>query len=393
MSVYTIILYGKSCVVAIFHNNMTGGYADMKKIFAVLLCLTLVLSSFSAALAFEPIAKEEIKVGFVYIGDVTDMGYTYAHHEGTKFMQEQLGLTGDQILTKRNIAEDSAAETAIRELVEQGCNAIFATSFGYMDYMEELSEEYPEVIFSHCSGYKSNDVNFNNYFGRIYEARYLSGIAAGLKAKEMGNNHLGYVAAFTSIPEVVYSLNAYYLGAKSVNPDVTMTVKSTNSWYDPTVERQVADALVSAGCGIIAQHCDTTGPVAAAQENKLFAVGYNADVEEFGPDAVLTSPVWHWGIYLVEAVQQVIDGTWTPENSLMGLSEGLVGLSNLTKNCTEDTIAAVDAAAATILDGSFGVFVGPINDNEGNVKVEAGQTLTPAEILSITWFVEGITVG
>ncbi len=365
----------------------------MKKLFAILLCLTLVLSSFSMALAFDPVSKDDIKLGFLYIGDVTDMGYTYAHHQGTLYMQAALGLSDDQILIKKNVPEDSSAETAIRELVEQGCTAIFATSFGFMDYMAELSEEFPEVIFLHCSGYKSNETNFANYFGRIYEARYLSGIAAGLKAKEMGNNHLGYVAAFTTIPEVVYSLDAYFLGAKSVNPDVTMSVKATNSWYDPTAERQAADALVAAGCGIISQHCDTTGPVVAAQENKLYAVGYNADVTESGPDAVLTSPVWTWGIYLTDAVQKIIDGTWAPENSLMGLKEGIVGLAPLTKNVAEGTQEAVDAAAKTILDGSFGVFVGPISDNTGTEKVPEGTTLTPGEILVIDWFVDGITVG
>ncbi len=365
----------------------------MKKLLCALLCLVMVLGFASSAMAFNPVNKDDLKLGFIYIGDVTDMGYTYAHHQGTLQMQAALGLRDDQILIKKNVTEDSACETAIRELVEQGCNAIFATSFGFMPYMTELSEEYPDVIFSHCSGYESNDANYNNYFGRIYEARYLSGIAAGLKAKETGNNHLGYVAAFDTVPEVVYSLNAYYLGAKSVNPDVTMTVKVTNSWYNPTAERQVADALIAAGCGILAQHCDTTGPVVAAQENGLFAVGYNANVEEFGPDAVLTAPVWNWGIYVTDAVQKVIDGTWTPENSLMGLSEGLVGLAPLTKNCAEGTEEAILTATESILNGSFGVFVGPINDNTGAEKVPAGTTLTPAEILQINWFVEGITVG
>ena len=365
----------------------------MKKFFTLFLCLALMLVSAAPALAFDAIPKDELKLGFIYIGDVTDMGYTFAHHQGTLYMQQTLGLRDDQVLIKKNVAEDSATETAIRELIEQGCHAIFATSFGYMSYMQELSEEYPEVIFSHCSGYESNDVNFNNYFGRIYEARYLSGIAAGLKSLEIGNNHLGYVAAYTTIPEVVYSFNAYYLGAKSVNPDVTMTVKATNSWYDPTVERQVADALITDGCGILAQHCDTTGPVVAAQENGLFAVGYNADVSEFGPGAVLTSPVWYWGIYLEDAVTKIINGTWTPDNVLMGLSDHLVGLSALTENCSEGTAEAIDEAALKILTGEFGVFEGPINDNTGAERVPAGQTLTPSEILSISWFAEGITVG
>lgn len=362
----------------------------MRKLLVAILALMLMLSGITAASAeFAPVAKEDLKVGFVYIGDVSDMGYTYAHHQGTLAMQEALGLSDDQIVIKKDIKEDASCETAIRELVEQGCQVIFGTSFGYIDYMEELAEEYPEVIFSHCSGYKSNDVNFNNYFGRIYEARYLSGIAAGLKTE---NNHLGYVAAFDTVPEVVYSLNAFYLGAKSVNPDVTMTVKVTNSWYDPTAERQAADALLALGCDVISQHCDTTGPVVAAEEKGVWAVGYNADVTDVAPTAYLTAPIWNWGVYVTSAVQSVIDGTWAPENSLMGMSEGLVDLAPLTANCAEGTQEAIDAAKATILDGSFGVFVGPINDNTGAEQVAEGTTLTPAEILNVSWFVEGITV-
>lgn len=366
----------------------------MKKLLAVVLTLMLTLSLAGVASAeFAPVPKDELKVGFVYIGDVSDMGYTYAHHQGTLAMQEALGLRDDQILLKKNVKEDSSCETALRELVEQGCQVIFGISFGYMDYMAEMAEEFPEVIFSHCSGYKSNDVNFNNYFGRIWEARYLSGIAAGLKTLETGNNKLGYVAAFTTVPEVVYSLDAYFLGAKSVNPEVTMTVKEVGSWYDPTLERQVADALVAEGCGILSQHCDTTGPVVAAQENGLFAVGYNADATEYAPDAYLTAPVWHWGIYLTDAVQKVIDGTWAPENTLLGMKEGLVGLAPISGNVSKGTEEKIAEVQEKILSGEFGIFEGPIMDNEGNVKVEAGQTLTPEEILQISWFVEGITVG
>ena len=364
----------------------------MKKMMAVVLALVLMLGIATSAFAFEPIAKEAIKVGFVYIGDTADLGYTYAHHQGTLGMQQALGLSDDQILIKRNITEDAACETAIRELVEQGCNIIFANSFGFMDYMVELADEYPDVIFSHCSGYKSNDTNMNNYFGRIYEARYLSGIAAGLKTLETGNNHLGYVAAYTNVQEVVYSLNAYFLGAKAVNPDVTMTVKATNSWYDVTLERQVADALIAAGCGILSQHCDTTGPVVACQENGLFAVGYNADVTEVAPAAYLTAPIWKWEVALIPAVQAAIDGTWAPENVLMGMSDGLVDIAPLTENCAPGTAEKIEEARAAILDGSFGVFVGPINDNQGNVQVAEGQTLTAGEILNILWFCEGITV-
>ena len=360
----------------------------MKKLFALVLSLMLVFAFAGSALAFEPVSADEIKVGFVYIGDPSDKGYTLAHHEGTLEMQEALGLRDDQILVKTNVTEDSACENAILELIEQGCNVIFGNSFGFGTYMAELAEQYPDVIFSHCSGYMSNDTNFNNYFGRIYEARYLTGIAAGLRTE---NNHLGYVAAMQT-PECIYSMNAYFLGARSVNPDVTMDVTFTNTWYDPTIERQAAIALLDRGVDVLAQHQDTTNPVAAAEERGVWACGYNADMTEAGPNAHLTAPIWDWGAYLTDAVQKVIDGTWTSENVLMGMSEGMVDISPLTKNVAEGTAEAVEAARASILDGSFGVFVGPIYDNEGTLRVEEGQTLTPEEILAIDWFVEGITI-
>lgn len=377
-----------------FFSQHWRGSCVTKKLLTMALALAMCLSLANAARAdFAPVPKEELKVGFVYIGDVVDLGYTYAHHQGTLGMMENLGLAEGQVIWMTNISEDSSCEAALRELVEQGCHVIFGNSFGFMAYMDEMAAEYPDVIFSNCSGYLSNDVNFNNYFGRLWEARYLSGIAAGLKAKEVGNHHLGYVAAFTTVPEVVYSVDAYFLGARSVNPDVVMTVRATNSWYDPTVERQVADALIAAGCGILTHDCDTTGPVVACQENGLFAVGYNADMADVAPDAYLTAPIWDWSHYLTQAVRQVIDGTWAPVNYLGGMSDGMVDLAPLTGNCAQGTAEAIEKVRAQILDGAFGIFEGPIYDNEGVLRVEEGQTLTPEEILAITWFCEGITVA
>ena len=360
----------------------------MKKLFALVLSLVLILGVSSTALAFEPVAKEEIKVGFVYIGDPSDGGYTFAHDQGTKAMVAELGLADGQVIIKTNIPEDAACETAIEELVSQGCNIIFGNSFGYMEYMAEMAEKYPDVIFSHCSGYMSNDTNFNNYFGRIWEARYLSGIVAGLRTE---NNHLGYVAA-SPIPECIYSMDAYFLGARSVNPDVTMDVIFTNTWYDPTIESQAAQALLDMDCDLIAQHQDTTMPVAAAEAAGKWACGYNADMSEAGPNAYLCAPVWNWGAYVTDAVRAVIDGTWAPENSLMGMSEGLVALSDLSANVADGTAEKVAEAQEKILSGELNVFTGEIRDNEGNVQVAEGQSLTNDEILGIMWFCEGITV-
>lgn len=219
----------------------------MKKVLAWVLCLMLTLGMVGAASAeFAPVAKEDVKVGFIFIGDVSDKGYTYAHYQGLLAMQEALGLTDDQIIIKTNVPEDSACDAAMLELIEAGCQIVFGNSYGYMNYMAEMAEEYPEVIFSHCSGYMSNDVNFNNYFGAIYQARYLSGIAAGMKTQ---TNKIGYVAAMQT-PEVIGGFDAFALGVQSVNPDAVVYVKYTNSWYDATLERQTADALLDMGCDV-----------------------------------------------------------------------------------------------------------------------------------------------
>lgn len=245
--------------------------------------------------AAEGIAKEDIKVGFVHISDPSDMGYTYNQEIGTKEMQEALGLEDDQIINKYNVPEDAECDTALRELVDAGCNIIFATSFGFEDYVKEVAAEYPEVQFCHATGYQASDAgldNMHNYFASIYEARYLAGIAAGMKTE---SNKLGYVAAFP-FAEVISGYTAFYLGAKSVNPDVTMDIMYTNSWNDPTVESQVAKALIERGCDVISQHSDSTAPATTAEENGVWQVGYNNDMIEAAPKASLISARIDWGI-------------------------------------------------------------------------------------------------
>lgn len=377
----------------------------MKKLVALVLCLMLALGCMSFASAeFAPVSKDELKVGFVFIGDVSDKGYTYAHGQGVEAMKAALGLSDEQVIIKTNVPEDSACENAIRELIEQGCQIIYGNSYGYMNYMEELAEEYPEVIFSHCSGYKSNDVNFNNYFGAIYQARYLSGIAAGLKTK---SNKIGFVAAMQT-PEVIGGFDAFALGVQSVNPDAVVYVKYTNSWYDPTLERQTADALLDMGCDVIAQHCDTANPQIAAQERGVWGCGYNADMSVDAPAAHLTAPVWNWGAVYTKETQAVIDGTWVPENIFLDMSDGLVDLSPLSENCAEGTVEAIEAARAKILSGEFDVFNQELWDNQGNqitdangcfvadiagTSAKAGEPITRAFVAGeLTFVVKGVEV-
>lgn len=340
------------------------------------------------------IAKDDIKVGVLHIGDPADgAGYSYAHDSGIVEMQKAIGLRDDQIIRKNNVADDNdtAIETALNELIEAGCNIIFATSWGYMEKVSEAATAHPEIIFSHCSGYMSNDTNFNNYFGQIYQARYLAGIVAGLKTK---SNKIGYVAAQdNNNPEVTGGIDAFALGVKSVNPDAKVYVKVTNTWFDLQKEKAAAVALLDEGCDVITQHQDTTQPMVAAQERGAYGIGYNSDMAKQVPDAVLTSVVWHWGVYYTAAVQAAIDGTWTADNYFKGMNEKLLGLTELTSLCAEGTQEKVDEATQKILSGELKVFAGEIKDNEGTVRVKAGESLDDAYIAGqINWYVDNVVV-
>lgn len=320
------------------------------------------------------IPKDEIKVGFVHVSDPSDMGYTYNHDLGTQAMQEALGLSDDQIVNKMNVPEGAECDTALRELVDAGCNIIFATSFGFEDYVKEVADEYPNVQFCHATGCQAADSgldNMHNYFASIYEARYLAGIAAGLKTE---SNKIGYVAAFP-FAEVISGYTAFYLGAKSVNPDVTMDIMYTNSWNDPTVESQVAQALIDRGCDVVSQHSDSTAPATTAEQNGVWQVGYNADMISAAPKASLISARIDWGIYVTEAVQAMINGTEIPVDWCKGLTDGAVYLSPLNTDIAADgTQEAIDEAAAKLKSGEIHVFDGPLTGTSPE-----GETIEIAE--------------
>ncbi|MDE7250693.1 MAG: BMP family ABC transporter substrate-binding protein [Lachnospiraceae bacterium] len=340
------------------------------------------------------IAKEDIKVGVIHITDPAEgSGYTYTHDLGIQGMQKNIGLEDSQIVRKNNVndSDATAIENAIRECIEEGCNVIFATSWGFMDTCEALADEFPEVIFSHGTGYKSNGTNFNNYFGRIYQARYLAGIAAGLKTE---SNKLGYVAAMgQDNSEVTGGINAFAMGAYSVNPDCEVYVKVTNSWFDPEGETQAAQALVDLGCDVIAQHCDTPNPQTVAEQNGVWGVGYNSDMSKDAPGAVLTSVMWDWSVYYTFAVQSIIDGTWSGENYFGGMNEGLVTIAPLSDLCADGTQEAVEAARNQITKEGFNVFDGVIETNDGSTVGAEGSTLSDGEITgSMNWYFKNVVV-
>jgi basic membrane protein A len=335
---------------------------------------------------FPPVDKEKIKVGVIHITDPAEgAGYTYTHDMGIVGMQKALGLRDDQIVRKINVNDSDATmiENALRECVEEGCSIIFATSWGYMDYCEAMAEEFPDVIFSHGTGYKSNGTNFNNYFGRIYQARYLSGIAAGLKTEA---DKLGYVAAWgTDNGEVTSGCNAFAMGAYSVNPDVQVFVKTTNSWFDPEGEKQAGQALVAEGCDVISQHCDTPNPMLAAEEKGVWGVGYNSDMRKDAPKAVLTSAIWNWDIYYTWAVENVIKGTWSGENYYGGLPEGFVDITDLSDFAAPDTAEKIEEARKKILSGTWDVFDGEIEANDGSKK-------TSKHYSDVNWYFKNVVV-
>lgn len=339
------------------------------------------------------IAKEDIKVGVLYISDPAEgSGYSYTHDLGIQGMQENLGLSSDQIV--RKIVDDSdaqATEASIRECIDEGCNVIFSTSWGYMETTAAMAEEYPDIYFSHGTGYMSNGKNFNNYFGRIYQARYLSGIVAGMNTK---SNLIGYVAAQdSSNSEVTGGIDAFAIGVASVNPDAKINVIITNSWYDPEKEEAASRQLLDMGCDVMAQHCDTAYPQTLAQERGVYGIGYNSDMSKETPDSCLTSVIWNWSAYYTSAVKSIIDGNWDGSNYYGGMAEGLVGITNLASFAAEGTQEKVDEATAAILSGQSNVFDGVMTTNTGETIGQEGSTLDDATITGgINWYYHNVVI-
>jgi basic membrane protein A and related proteins len=353
----------------------------MRKFLAVVLSMMLLATLIVLpASAESAVTLANIKIGFVHVSDPSDMGYTYNHDLGTQKMKAELGLSDDQIINKYNIPESDECADAIQELIDDGCNIIFATSFGFENYMLAAAKDNPDVQFCHATGYQaasSGLSNMHNYFGKIFEARYLSGIVAGLKAKEIGNNVLGYVAAMP-FAEVISGYTSFYLGAKSVNPDVTMKVMYTNSWNDPTKEAQVAQALIDAGCGVLSQHCDSTATATTCENDKVFHVGYNSSMVSVAPNASLTSAVWDWSKYLIYAVNCVANGEAIATDWAGDLASGMCDISAINETiAAPGTDEAVAAAREKIVSGELKVFAGPLTgkDADGNATtfVAAGD--------------------
>jgi basic membrane protein A len=336
----------------------------------------------------EGIPKEKIKVGIIHPNEISETsGYDYAHYVGTLYMQQELGLPDTQILRKTNIFEDDSdvVENAMRDCIAEGANIIIAASWGYMDTCEKLAAEFPNVVFAHATGYKFNGTNFTNYSGRLYQARYLSGIVAGMQTK---TNKIGFVAAMGSEnSEVTAGVNAFALGVEKVNPAAQVYVKVTYSWFDPLGETEATQALVAAGCDVIAEHCNTPSPQIAAEKAHVWGIGFNSDMRKDAPNAVLCSVVLNWGVYYAYLVKSVMDGSFTTAPYFGGIADGMVDITPLAEFAGRGIAEAVEQEKRRMLYEGFNVFDGEIETNEGGIVGKAGLTLSDSEIIGgINWY-------
>jgi basic membrane protein A len=363
------------------------------KTYLVLMCAVFALSlSNCAEKAWrpgEPLPREKVKIGVLHISEprFESSGYSYAHFVGIENMRKNIGLGEEQVLHAYNIADTDSLgiENAMRDFIARGVNIVIAPSWGYMDSCEKLSGEFPGVVFAHCSGYKFNDTNFTNYFGRVYQARYLSGIAAGLKT---ASGRIGYVAAMgRDSSEVSGGINAFALGVELVNPEARVYVKVTHSWFDPMGETDAARALIAAGCDVLAQHCDTSHPQLEAEKAGIWGIGYNSDMMDEAPGAVLTSVVWHWEDYYMGLVRGVIDGTFTTRPYFGGIREGVTDITELSGLAAPGTAEWIRAERERITAGAFNVFDGELRTNDGRIIGTKGETLSDSEIQGgIDWY-------
>lgn len=344
----------------------------MKKFLAMILSVAMILGVAGCGSsstnepanddAAETTEASDVKVGFIFVGDENE-GYTYAYYLGAQEMQQELGLTDDQIIYKWNIPENEECYDAAVDLAEQGCNIIIANSFGHEDYVIQAAREYPDVQFCHATGYQaasSELSNMHNFFASVYEARYVSGVVAGMKLAELygedTDSKIGYVGAY-SYAEVKSGFTAFFLGVRSVCPNVTMEVKYTGSWANQALEKETAEALIADGCVLISQHADTTGAAAACEAASVYDVGYNVSMMDAAPNYALTSASIKWAPYMTYAVKCVADGNPIDTDWCQGYSDGAVWITELNeKAVAPGTQEKVDETWAAFADGSLKVF-------------------------------------
>ena len=328
-------------------------------------------------------AENKTKVGFIYVGPTGDHGWTYRHDIGRQDVEKHFG---DKVETTyiESVKYGPDAERAIRAMAKGGADIIFATSFGYMEPMLKVAKEFPNVKFEHATGYKQSD-NMASYGLRLYQARHVQGVIAGMMTK---TNKICYVGAFP-IPEVIREINTYYLGAKSVNPDVDIDIVWVNTWYNPGKEADAAKVMIAEGCDMVAQHTDSPAPLQTAEKVGVLGFGQASNQYKFAPKAQLTATIDNWSPYYIQKVQAVMDGTWKSGDYFGHMKDGVVQMAPFT-NMPDEVKAFAQKIKDGITNGKYFAFTGPIKDNTGKLQLKDGEIASDAHLNSMMYYVEGI---
>jgi len=306
-----------------------------------------------------PAKTEPLKAAWIYVGPVGDAGWSYAHDLGRKAVEAEFG---DKVKTTfvEKVPEGADAERVIRDLATQGNKIIFATSFGYMEAMFKVAADFPDVRFEHATGYKTS-ANMRLYDSKFYEPTYMAGVIAGKMTK---TNTLGFVGSFP-IPEVVRNINAFTLGAQSVNPKVKTKVVWVSTWFDPPKESDAAQSLINGGADVLLQNTDSTAVLQTADKNGKYAFGWDSDMSGFAAKAHLASCIADWGGYYKKAIKDVMDNTWKTDRTVWGVKEGQNNLVKVADVVPDDIKKKIDEIKASMKAGTFEVFTGPVVDNAG----------------------------
>ncbi len=352
---------------------------------SLLAAAAMSLGMFTSAAAAQPL--EKAKACFVYVGPIGDLGWSYQHHQGALAVKEAYG-DRVEIAWQESVPEGADAERVLTQMALSGCNIIFTTSFGYMDATNTVAAQFPDVRFEHATGYKRDHENVAIYNARFYEGRAVQGTMAGRLTK---TNKIGYIASFP-IPEVVMGINAYYLHAKRVNPDVELSVVWAFTWFDPAKEADAARALIDQGVDIIASHTDSTAPLAEAAKagEAVLGFGQASDMLDYAPSPRISSIIDNWAPYYVKRVGEVLEGTWTSTDTWAGIREGEVEIGVITDVVPADVKAEAEALRDAIAAGTYHPFTGPIRRQDGSVWLEDGVTAPDGDLLSMNFYVEGI---
>ena len=349
----------------------------------ILIAATAVMLAAGASL-FGASAAEKLKIGFIYLGPIGDLGWTYQHELARQAVVKEFG---DKIETTylENVPEGPDAERAIEQLVRAGNKLIFTTSFGYMDPSLKVAKKYPNVHFEHATGYK-RDKNMATYSARWYQGRYIQGQIAARMSKA---GVLGYIGSFP-IPEVVSGINATMLGAQTVNPNIKVKIIWVNTWFDPGKEADAAKALLDQGADIIMQHTDSPAPMQVASERGKLAFGQDSEMIKFGPKAQLTSILDTWAPYYIARVKAELDGSWKSEDTWGGLDSKMFEMATYT-NMSEEVRKMAEETQAAITAGKLYPFKCPVAGQDGKeVECKGGDHLDDGQVLGMNFYVKGV---